>query len=212
MAQPGLPGSQFPGEDAVMRRIKDLERAMQQLRAANQLGSAGIRAIEGGIVVEGSETVNGPLTINGPLTLQPGSIENDSLASPILIEAGAASATDIAITTTPAVVKAITFVVPAGFTRAIVSSTAAIMAVNPNASLDYVYVQSVIMGLNGGEIYDDADAGRTGSATIPHYRDFYGLVGGDEVTVGVSIRTGISDWAANAANQASIYAQVTFLR
>jgi hypothetical protein len=51
--QPGLPGSQFPSEDALVRKVKDLERLVQQVAAANPLATAGIRAKPGGIDVTG---------------------------------------------------------------------------------------------------------------------------------------------------------------
>ncbi|MDN4646458.1 tail fiber domain-containing protein [Arthrobacter sp. PsM3] len=53
MSQPGLPGSQFPGEDAQSRRIKELERQVQQFSAANVLATAGIGVIPNGILVNG---------------------------------------------------------------------------------------------------------------------------------------------------------------
>jgi hypothetical protein len=53
MGAPGLPGSQFPSEDAMVRRIKDLERTVQQFAAANVLATAGIRAGDGGVMVNG---------------------------------------------------------------------------------------------------------------------------------------------------------------
>lgn len=53
MGQPGLPGSQFPGEDAQTRRIKDLERMLQQFTAANILATAGIGVIPDGVIVNG---------------------------------------------------------------------------------------------------------------------------------------------------------------
>ncbi|UYL88314.1 minor tail protein [Arthrobacter phage EvePickles] len=53
MGQPGLPGSQFPSDDALIRRIKDLERQVQQFTAANILGTAGIGVIPNGVLVNG---------------------------------------------------------------------------------------------------------------------------------------------------------------
>ena len=51
--QPGMPGSQFPGEDDIPRKLKDLERAVQQFAAANILATAGISATTGGVLVNG---------------------------------------------------------------------------------------------------------------------------------------------------------------
>lgn len=51
--QPGLPGSQFQGDDFVLREIRDLRRELQQMTAANVLGTAGIGVIPNGILVNG---------------------------------------------------------------------------------------------------------------------------------------------------------------
>jgi hypothetical protein len=48
-----MPGSQFPGEDAQSRRIKELEKLVQQFAAANVLATAGISATTGGVLVNG---------------------------------------------------------------------------------------------------------------------------------------------------------------
>jgi hypothetical protein len=53
MGQPGMPGSQFPGEDALIREVRDLRRLVQQFAAANVLATAGISAAEGGVLVNG---------------------------------------------------------------------------------------------------------------------------------------------------------------
>ena len=53
MDQPGLPGSQFKGDDYVLRLIKDLQRQVQQISAANVLATAGIGVISGGVSVTG---------------------------------------------------------------------------------------------------------------------------------------------------------------
>ncbi|QYC54945.1 minor tail protein [Arthrobacter phage Popper] len=53
MQQPGLPGSQFPGEDAQVRKLKELERQVQQFSAANVLATAGIGVIPNGVLVNG---------------------------------------------------------------------------------------------------------------------------------------------------------------
>ncbi|HEY9356478.1 MAG TPA: tail fiber domain-containing protein [Arthrobacter sp.] len=53
MTQPGLPGSQFPSDDSLIRRIKDLERQVQQFAAANILATAGIGVIPDGVLVNG---------------------------------------------------------------------------------------------------------------------------------------------------------------
>lgn len=53
MDQPGLPGSQFPSEDVLIRRVQGLERQLQQFSAANVLATAGIGVIPNGVLVNG---------------------------------------------------------------------------------------------------------------------------------------------------------------
>jgi hypothetical protein len=53
MHQPGLPGSQFPSDDEIMRAIKALRSDMQQFTAANVLATAGIAPFDGGVMVKG---------------------------------------------------------------------------------------------------------------------------------------------------------------
>ena len=69
---PAVPGANLPaGEDHVMRRLADIERAIREMRAADILKTAGLIAapnlltVAGGLVVNGSETVNGPLAVHG---------------------------------------------------------------------------------------------------------------------------------------------------
>jgi hypothetical protein len=53
MGQPGMPGSQFPGEDALIREVRDLRRQVQQFATANVLATAGISTAAGGVLVNG---------------------------------------------------------------------------------------------------------------------------------------------------------------
>lgn len=127
MPQPG----QFnpAGEDAVIRRIQELERQVKELSAANPFKAMGIQPKPDGLIVDGYETVNGPLdvngtmnvdgpqtvngnsvfngtqTVNGPMTitgtlsLPAGIIGNDALANPSMPVASHADAAAFSITT-----------------------------------------------------------------------------------------------------------------
>lgn len=55
MQAPRLPGSQFPGDDAQARKIRDLERAIQELKAGRAITIAD-SMIAGLIANEGSLT------------------------------------------------------------------------------------------------------------------------------------------------------------
>lgn len=219
----GLPGSQFPGEDEWVRRIKDLERDMQQLRAANQLGTAGIGTVDGGIVVggtmqvDGSETVNGPLEvngamdvngeseingglhINGPLYLQPGSIQNDALTNPIQFLAGVNDNDALTITLVDATVCTYTFAVPAGFTTAFVTGYGSIGVVNPTGANSSI----------GGRVYIDRPNGQ-GSTWGPR-RFQQALAGADAATYPFkqTIVTGLSGGQTITCRMTSMNAGAT---
>ncbi|QDG65859.1 hypothetical protein NIBR502772_06175 [Pseudarthrobacter sp. NIBRBAC000502772] len=217
MAQ-GLPGSQFPGEDAQGREVKDLKRTVQQLAAANPLATAGISAVEGGIIVEGSETVNGPLIINGPATitgalnLPAGIIGNDALANPMIVEAASNYLNNYAVGTTSTARATVTLGVPDGFTTAVVMTNATAMAQNSTATTDYLYVQAVVDGVSGGEMYTSAGPGLAVGIASPFNTTIYGLVNGQDITVSVATRTGFATWTASTANQANIYVTVLYFR
>ena len=217
MAQ-GLPGSQFPGEDAAGREVKDLKRTVQQLAAANPLATAGIEAVPDGIVVQGSQTVNGPLIINGPATitgalnLPAGIIGNDALANPTLIVAASNYLSNYSVTTTSTVRASVTLVVPDGFTSVVIMANATGMAQNSGATADYLYVQAVVDGVNGGEMYTSAGAGLAVGVASPFNATLYGLTGGQEITVSVATRTGFATWAASPAAQANIYVTTLYFR
>jgi hypothetical protein len=223
MAQPGLAGSQFPSEDALIRRLKDLERDVQQLRSANQLGAAGISAVDNGIIVGGSQTVNGPLevngdstingplevngnsefnwslSINGPLNLQPGSIQNDALTNPVQFLAGVNDNEALYITLTDATICTYAFTVPAGFTQAFVIVYGSIGIVNPtgaNASI-------------GGRVYIDRPNGQ-GSTWGPR-RFQQALAGADAATYPFkqTIVTGLSGGETITCRMTSMNAGAT---
>lgn len=53
MGQPGQLGSQFMGDDAIIRRLQDVERALRELAAADILATAGIGVVPDGVLVNG---------------------------------------------------------------------------------------------------------------------------------------------------------------
>jgi hypothetical protein len=230
MGQPGLPGSQFPSEDALMRRIKDLERDVQQLRSANQLATAGIRAIDGGIVVDGSmdvqgaETVSGTLAvtgnadftgnvrIGGTLELPNGIIGNDALADPLVPFAFHADAQNFALGNGDNLpIVSVTVTVPAGFTRAVVNATANLSAANSTGATDTLYCGLKVNG---------SGPGYSGRAGVPP-----GVAANPSKTAGVLLTslgssfiiegtasTAVAPWPANVNNNVNLDGTVIFLR
>ena len=144
-AQPGLPGSQFPGEDALVRRIQELERSVQQLAAANPFTPMGMKPTPNGVEFAGS------MKILGTLDLPAGIIGNDALANPVAAVASHVDVQNFSLNTGASVEKVrATFTVPAGFTRALVFATATMGANNTSASTDNMYLACVVNGSSPG--------------------------------------------------------------
>lgn len=234
MPQPGKPNPR--GEDWLVRKVQELEQKIQQLSAANPFRVMGIRPKDGGtdldgfvningalevngasefngaLEVNGVSEFNGALSINGPLRLQPGSIENDVLANPVDADTATAFSNTHGYTTTPTVIETASFTVPAGFTQAMVTCSAVAQGRNSTASADYLYVQAVIDGFTGGEIFTSAAAGESIAVTAPLYHVVTGLTAGQVLNASVMARTNTGAWATSSANLAIVYAQVLFLR
>jgi hypothetical protein len=208
-----------PGDEGwIGRKFQDLERQLNELRAANPFATMGVKPMPDGLVVEGYETVNGPLLINGPATitgalnLPAGIIGNDALANPMIVEASSNYLNNYAVGTTSTVRATVTLAVPDGFTSAVVMTNAAGMAQNSTGTVDYLYVQAVVDGVNGGEMYTSAGAGLAVGIASPFNTTIYGLTDGQLITVSVATRTGFATWSASTANQANIYATVLYFR
>ena len=224
MAQPG----QFknPNDEAwLVRRLQELERQVQQLAAANPFAAMGIAPKPDGLIVEGYETVNGPLevngesqfngamSINGPLTLQPGSIENDSLTSPLTVGSDWASAIGFTVPkTTTTVIASFAFTVPAGYTKADVLAMGSSYVYNSGAATDYVYAR-VYVGTFGGQTIHSLIGSSGGSATLtPNVtRHVEGLTGGDTITCSLMMSTD-SNAITHATNQGNVTATAIFTR
>ena len=223
MAQPGIPGSQFPSEDSLIREVRDLKRMVQQLAAANQLATAGIIAIENGIIVDGSETINGPLAVNGDaeftgdmkisgtLDLPAGIIGNDALTDPVSIAQTSNGETNFAITTSDVARASTTIAVPAGYTQAHVFAVCNVGAINPTTVSDFLYSSTVIQGVASREVFGYV-APNNGSVAVTTAKSAVvtGLSGG-VITIAVNIHAGAA-WAAHSSNRAYVEAQAIFLR
>lgn len=233
MGQPGAVGSIFPGEDAMGRRVKDLERAQQQLAAANPLATAGIEAVPNGIVVQGSETVNGPLVVNGSmdvagdadfsgnmsitgtLSLPAGIIDNAALSAPVYPAVYHANIQNISITSGPNVeILGVDVAVPAGYTQALVMLTVTMNMTNNSASTDLAYVGANINGVSPGWA---STASATVSQSISLNNSVVSLVtglsGGGSFRLTGKASSGSNTWpAAGTSNVMNLNATVQFLR
>lgn len=214
------PGKFAPPNDEsyLIRKIQDLEARVARNEAANPFASMGVKPMPDGLIVNGYETVNGPLVINGPATitgalnLPAGIIGNAALANPVQMATSSNYINNYAITTISTIRASVTLTVPAGFTQAIVISNPTGMGLNSTAATDYLYVQAVVNGVSGGELYTSAGASLGVGLASPFHTTLTGLTGGQTITVGVATRTSAATWAASTANQANIYATAIYLR
>lgn len=202
--QPGLPGSQFPSDDALIRRIQDLERDMRELRAANPFAPMGMKPVAGGV------NITGDLAVTGTLSLPAGIINNDALANPITIAQASNSAIGFSVSTTDVPQAVTTVDVPAGFSRAYVFALCNVGALG-GTSGDYVYSSTIIEGAASREVKAWASS-TIGSVAVTTGKSsvLTGLNGGT-ISIGVTIRADIPR-TANSANRAYVEAQVIFLR
>lgn len=221
MAQPG--GFNPKGEDWIAREFAEMRRELRELKAANPFAAMGIKPMPDGLVVEGYETVNGPLevngesefngslSINGPLHLQPGSIENDALTSPISVGRASEATTGFAVTVADQTLSTTTIPIPAGYTQALVFVVCNVGALNPTANDDFLYSKAVINGVGSREVFGYV-ANNNGSVAVTTAKsDLLTELSGGVITCAVTVSAGAA-WTAKSANRAYVEAQAIFLR
>lgn len=207
-----------PGEDAVIRRIQDLERLVKELSAANPFKAMGISPMPDGLVVDGYETVNGPLLINGPatitgtLTLPAGIIGNDALAAPLESRTTYADADGFTLTPAEQDFCATSFTVPDGYTTAVIVATGTVNTYNTNAASDYLWARAYVDSDYGRRMFAlmDATSGPA-SLTVNKQVQLSGLVGGATITCKLKLSSQVGN-VTSASNGASMNAFALFTR
>lgn len=220
--QPGQLGSQVPSDDAIVRRIADLERTVRELAAQNNLATAGItvqpngitvtgsETVTGDLIVSGTETISGDLTVTGTLSLPNGSVNNAALVAPVVISTSGVSQNNINIGTTATVYASAAVTVPDGYSQADILCMVVAGAYNGTTAGDYLYIASSINGTPGGETPASADASKYQSGAANGIRTLTGLSGGT-INLGCQVRAG-SAWGANSSNFANMNAVIFFRR
>lgn len=150
----------------------------------------------------------------GELFLRPGSLTNDSLASPVATAVAHADASDFTLSPGASVAKATaTVVVPTGYTRAMVTATAAVSAFNPNTAYDYLFCAALIQDdtTRGYELPVTVNPSESGIAMHTATALLTGLSG--SFTVKAACSTSSLDWLTSVSgNVANIDASIVFLR
>jgi hypothetical protein len=153
------------------------------------------------------------MSINGPLFLQPGSIENDALTSPIEVGQASSAETNFSTALTDEDRAVTTIAIPAGYTRALVFCIVTAGVINSASSLDYLYLSASINGSKSRELYSQANANSAAPPiTTSKSSLLTGLSGGGVITLAAAIHSQGNAWAANVASRAYVEAQAIFLR
>jgi hypothetical protein len=221
----GQPGSFQPkGEDWMVREVQALRSELNQLRAANVFGLTGIKPKDGGTDLDGFVNINGPLevngnsaingtmAINGPLILQPGSIENDALTSPIEIGQTSASETNFATALTDEDRAVTTIAIPAGYTQALVLCIVTAGVINSSGSIDFLFLSASINGSKSRELYSQAPAGGAAPPITTSKSSLLTGLSGGVITLAAAVHSQANTWSANASSRAYVEAQAIFLR
>ncbi|MEQ4520451.1 hypothetical protein ABLI39_13940 [Pseudarthrobacter sp. B907] len=198
--QPGLPGSQFPSEDALIRRIQDIERSMRELSAANPFAPMGMKPVPGGV------------EFSGNLSVPNGSISNAALQAPVSPLATHVGTNNFGLNTGPNVelVRA-TINVPAGYTQALVFATATLHAWNNNGVNDDAYL---VAKINGTQVGASSQCTAVPSADICIPATGTMLLTGLGATfyVAAAGSSANSAWAVNSNNFVNLDVMTVFLR
>lgn len=226
---PGVPGANLPpGDDAIIRRIQELERAVRELSAANPLATAGLvpgpnaLTVQGNLNVTGTENVSGtlnvtgPMTVGGTLSLPNGIINNAALANPVIPVSAFANNSGYVLPAGFAnrvTQAAVSFTVPTGSTRAIVFGQVSDSGTNSTASSDYIYSY---LGVTPGGSYGKWPSATTppgyfGTTNIVESTLVTGLTAGSTVTMSSQPFTLNNSWAASSNNITTIVAICLFL-
>lgn len=170
--------------------------------------------VDGDFVVGGTLNVTGNTVIGGTLSLPAGIIGNDALANPLAAGVAHADAVGFSLNKgANATIATATIPVPAGFTRALVTATAAISAFNSTAASDYLYCVAYIQAdtVRGWSLPVSVSPSDSGMSTQTATALLTGLSGSFYVKVAGS--TANAAWATSTSgNVANIDATVVFLR
>ena len=209
---PGVPGANLPpGDDALIRRIQEIERAVRELSAANPLATAGLVPSPNKLTVQGELDVNGPMVVSGTLSLPAGIINNDALANPVNFGGIGFSSTAFAVTTSSTAVITRTITIPTGFTQAAIIGVSTAGAINGSTTAGYLYIQTVVNG-GGGSVMPAYGGPSGGWAFVcaSAMRTLTGLAPGS-ITVSTNLYASTA-WGSNAANIANLDVIALFSR
>ncbi|MEP7194448.1 MAG: hypothetical protein ABI903_16505 [Actinomycetota bacterium] len=208
---PGSPGNQLPaGEDHIVRRLRDIERTITEMKAQDQLLVALTRA---NLRMDpGALKVLGALDVAGSVSLPAGSINNDALADPNTPQAVYQSATGFAPGPAWSEVVGVDLIVPATATRLLLTANAWVYAINSTASPDDLHARVSVGTVNGQAFLTPLPAAGYNTSTSGLAALVESLTPGATLHLSVGTKTTTGTFAANAAHTATLSARLTWLR
>jgi len=158
-----------------------------------------------------SVSADGVTTVDGSLVLRPGSIPDDSLANPTVLQAVYLTASNFALAATWGEVAGVDLIVPPRMSRLLLTSTAWAYATNNTAGADDVAVR-VSLGLVDGQSFltplpvSGYGTISAGLATLAE-----ALSVGSTIRLFASVKTTTGAWTADPANTACLSAALTWV-
>lgn len=216
---PRRQNSPEPYADLVARLVK-LRQDVNDL-TGSILRSAGIRVSPEGMTIEsaldvlgsldvsgtmavgGTMNVTGDAVFSGDLAVPNGSITNAALENPVAFDSGKAisAGNSMNLTVAEQTFCSLSFVVPVGYTRALVQGQGSIGVVNPMTVISSVAGRVYIDHPNadpafGARRWQSSNPGTDAAVSPVHAGDFT-VAGGDTITVRLTVQGGTStSWGA----------------
>jgi len=210
----GLPGSiqslMPAGPDELVRRMRDLERRMDEMGPS--VAPSFSPVIADLIAKQAMLDAQGVILTAAVADLTTAQANIIALVADT-VRGGQAGTftTNFAVTGTGTSVASGTIAVPAGFTHALVFSTAHAHALNTTAGGDFFYAGAAINGVTPAMISAPTAAGVSATSSGSATRILTGLSGG-VITVDAMVHSAFASWTATASNIASIDAIAIFYR
>ena len=241
LSGPGPSNAIPPGEDHIVRNIRDIERFVRELSAvvgrigagnivgtmlaagavtAPALGAGSVTAPALGVgsvtaTAIGTGAVTAPALGVGSVTapaLGAGSVTFAALAAPTLPAVVNLTTTAFAPVATWAEVVGLDLTVPADCTRLLVTATAWIYAVNNSAAVDNLNARVSLAAVDGQAFLTPLPVAGFNTISAGLGVLAAGLTPGATVRLKASAKTTTGTWTTDAANTATLVASLTWLR
>lgn len=199
----GIPQAYTPSD--LGKRVRELERKMQELTSARNLRNA---SVDGPLTVTGT----GSLNVEGDFNVPAGSISNESLQAPVEDGSASAAVSNIEITPTSTNTVIVTLTVPDGFTKALIVAQGAANVANTGTTADKVTALCWIDATSGQPLYSQVAAGGSTALTTMVQREVTGLASGQIIVCTLELHTDATTFPADPGTTASLNAFAIFRR